>query len=148
MAEVKRDNPMAEHDLPPPKHEERDVSLARIALVGAGLLVIVLIAHGVTGWQFAASRKAHSAAVSTSNVIGRTISPSALPSEPRLEGVQKLERASRIAETAYEPRDLHQLQLQAYGWVDRSKGIVRIPIADAMRMVIEQQHERQKESSR
>src|SRR5258705_12821172 len=51
-----------------------------------------------------------------------------LPAEPRLEGIEKMSAATST------PIDDH---LQKYGWVDREKKIVHIPIQLAMDLAIE-----------
>jgi hypothetical protein len=51
-----------------------------------------------------------------------------LPNEPRLEGIEKMSAATPT------PIDDH---LQKYGWVDREKKIVHIPIQRAMDLAIE-----------
>jgi hypothetical protein len=51
-----------------------------------------------------------------------------LPAEPRLEGIEKMSAATSA------PIDDH---LQKYGWVDREKKIVHIPIQRAMDLAIE-----------
>jgi hypothetical protein len=51
-----------------------------------------------------------------------------LPNAPRLEGIEKMSAATSA------PIDDH---LQKYGWVDREKKIVHIPIQRAMDLAIE-----------
>jgi hypothetical protein len=51
-----------------------------------------------------------------------------LPDAPRLEGIEKMSAATSA------PIDNH---LQKYGWVDREKKIIHIPIQRAMDLAIE-----------
>jgi hypothetical protein len=50
-----------------------------------------------------------------------------LPNAPRLEGIEKMSAATPTATND---------QLQKYGWVDREKKIVHIPIQRAMDLAI------------
>ena len=54
-----------------------------------------------------------------------------LPAEPRLEGIEMMSVSGAAASAANEDR------LQKYGWVDREKKIVHIPIQRAMELAIE-----------
>lgn len=55
-----------------------------------------------------------------------------LPAEPRLEGIEMMS-ADRARNTPPDEAKLH-----TYGWVDRDKKIVRIPIEQAMKLAVEQ----------
>ena len=70
--------------------------------------------------------------------------------QPRLEALEQLQaeppsyRSSRpvpgTGSPEFHPEDLRadrQPRLQAYGWLDRKKGIVRMPIEQAMETVVE-----------
>lgn len=54
-----------------------------------------------------------------------------LPAEPRLEGIEMMSLNDAAASAADEDR------LQTYGWVDREKKTVHIPIQRAMELAIE-----------
>jgi hypothetical protein len=56
-----------------------------------------------------------------------------LPAEPRLEGVRMMS-----SNGAANPVGNDEVRLQKYGWVDRDKKIVHIPIQQAMKLAIEQ----------
>ena len=55
--------------------------------------------------------------------------PPRLPAEPRLQQFPRNE--------LYEFRAKEDQQLHSYGWVDKNAGTVRIPIDDAMRLMLE-----------
>src|SRR4249919_2532646 len=69
-----------------------------------------------------------------------------LPPEPRLEAAPNtLDTTKQLFDT----KDVEALkqdaqhQLDSYGWVDDKNGIVRIPITDAMKMVVEKEKQSQ-----
>jgi hypothetical protein len=54
-----------------------------------------------------------------------------LPVEPRLEGIEMMSAVGAASSAANDDR------LQTYGWIDREKKIVRIPIQRAMELAVE-----------
>jgi hypothetical protein len=118
-----------EHDHEPPvpgRHDDRDVNLrviVRIAIVialgtAAAFVLAAVIWRGLTSGERAGHRPAPPMA---------TAWPSA-PPEPRLEPMPRatLERL-RAAEDA---------RLASYGWVDKERGVVHIPVARAMDLLL------------
>ena len=108
-------------------HEESDVDIRAILRFGAWLAVVMVGIYAAVWLVFgffdrretAESVRAFPLAAGRSNV----------PPQPRLQA---------------EPRqDLRALQqrdealLTSYGWADREAGLVRIPIAEAMRLTVE-----------
>lgn len=96
---------------------------------GIGLAVVTIVAHVLMLWMF----KAEVAAVDASNPP--RVYPLAVlqddrqPPEPRLQTNPKQELA-----------DLHAAEaavLTGYSWVDRNNQVVRIPVADAMRLTLQ-----------
>lgn len=94
-----------------------------------GLAVVTMIAHLLMLWMF----KAEVAAVDASNPP--RVYPLAVlqddrqPPEPRLQTNPKQDLADlRAAEVTV---------LTGYGWVDRNSQVVRIPVADAMRLTLQ-----------
>ena len=55
-----------------------------------------------------------------------------LPAEPRLEGIEMMSATGTATSAAGEDR------LQKYGWIDREKKTIHIPIQKAMELAIEQ----------
>lgn len=96
---------------------------------GIGLAVVTIVAHLLMIWMY----KAEIAAVDAANPP--RVYPLAVlqderqPPEPRLQTNPKQEL-----------RDLHAAEdavISGYTWVDRNNDIVRIPVADAMRLTLQ-----------
>lgn len=107
-------------------HEERDIVLRYIAGAGIGLFVIIIVA--VAGmrslFDFYLAREIRSSPPANPLAIA-----GAQPPEPRLQA-KPIEQLQRL-------RSEENLVLSSYGWVDRSQGVVRIPIERAMELVAE-----------
>jgi hypothetical protein len=112
---------------PPGGHEERDVSLRPIVLAGLTLAVTLLL-FGAGTWlllRHYAGREARRSP--PPNPIAASLGEP-VPPEPRLQDRPVLDlRQLRAEEDA---------QLNGYAWVDRSAGRVRIPIEQAMELVV------------
>jgi hypothetical protein len=131
MAENKPDThhaPEEEHfnlEIPEERHEHRDVDIIAIGKVAIGLALLAIAAFAIVIGVFRYLEYA------TSGLPSRTAAPptNALerPPAPQLEETpaQDLER-----EKAAEYQLLH-----TYGWVDKSAGVVRLPIDRAMDLV-------------
>jgi hypothetical protein len=109
-----------------PRHEERDVRLRPIILGGTALALLagaVLLAMALL-FDYLAGRRAELAPPPVPWLeTGRP------PPEPRLQVSPQGEmRVMRAQENSV---------LGSYGWVDRQAGIVRIPIARAMELLVE-----------
>ena len=109
-------------------HEGSDINFRAILGFGAGLIVFAVVIH-VLVWglfRFFASGEAGLAAPSYPKPTAQT---ERLPMEPRLQ--------------THPRQDLRDLRanedriLNSYAWVDRPAGTVRIPIAEAMKLVVE-----------
>ena len=110
-------------------HEESDVNVKAIVGFGAGLLAVGLIVHLFLFWLqgFYALQNARTQTLAYPMAAGQQ---DELPPEPRLQ-----------TDPQQELRDLRarqQSRLTGYGWVNKEAGVARIPIEDAMRMVVEQ----------
>lgn len=105
----------------PGRHEHQDVNVRAVALFGFGLLAtIVVVLVAIMGLLVHLASK-------PAGTTGPLADVPLTPPEPRLqvspqEDLQKL----RAAEDAL---------LNGYGWVDRSAGIVRIPIDRAIELL-------------
>jgi hypothetical protein len=115
-------------DNPDVHHETTDVHIGGILLFGAGLFVVAVIVHLLVWVLFGyfSGREELRAAREYPLTAGRE---NELPPEPRLQ---------------IHPRedmlDLHAHEeevLTTYGWVDKNAGIVRIPIEEAMKIVVQ-----------
>lgn len=108
-------------------HEERDVNVGAILGYGLGLAVVAAIAHLFLWWLLGTyTRQAQEAQV---HRFPLAVTREQLPSGPRLQ--------SRPQQEMRELRARQQALLQGYAWVDRDGGVARIPIEDAMRIVVE-----------
>jgi hypothetical protein len=98
--------------LPPARHEARDVSV-RVALIGFALIGLVLVAIVLLpGWLFPAAR---------------TPTPASAP--PAFAAPQ-LQPAPAVDMQEFRAAKLRWLN--GTGWVDKSNGIVHVPIDDAI----------------
>jgi hypothetical protein len=121
--------PTAHHgDNPDVHHETSDVNVRGIFLFGAGLFVVAVIVHLLVWMLFGyfSSREEVRAAREYPLTAGRE---NQLPPEPRL---QTNPRGDLLDLNAHEEQ-----VLTTYGWVDKNAGIVRIPIEEAMKIVVQ-----------
>lgn len=107
--------------LPAPDYEPRDASSRRLLLVagglGAGLLGCLALAWGVYRWHDGAESREHGRQTSFRNGAGATTDIAA--------DWQRLDEETRR-------------HLQTYGWIDRPRGVVRIPIEVAMQRLVDE----------
>ena len=109
-------------------HEESDVDIRGILIFAAGLLVTAVGISFIV-WLLFNYFSAREARQGTPQFPLAATEEHRLPPEPRLQTDPREDlRALRVAE---------QRTLTTYGWVDRSAGIVRIPIDEAMRLTIQ-----------
>ena len=108
-------------------HEESDVDIAAIFKIGTGLIILAAVI-GVVVWLlfgYFDGREAANAGVRHPLAAGHELR---LPPPPRLQVTPRQDL-----------RDLRAREdqvLNSYQWVDRSAGIVRIPIAEAMKLTV------------
>ena len=108
-------------------HEGPTIDTFRTLLWAAAVVATVVL-------SCAASREIYSRLVRPAN--DRSSTPLhgeglILPAEPRLEGIEMMSLSDAAASADNEDR------LQTYGWVDREKKTVHIPIQRAMELAIE-----------
>ena len=115
-------------DNPAVSHEKSDVDLRRITYLGAGLAVTVVVILGLLLWLFDYFNE-------------RELRHGRTPQEPARSAPETREPRLQISP----PTDLAEMRaaedkvLSGYGWVDKEKGVVRIPIERAMEMFAQQQ---------
>jgi hypothetical protein len=115
---------------PSVRYERQDVDPGTILRFGAILMVVTglvsLLLVPIFGWL----RGREAGGDPPPPPMGRQ-GRGRLPPEPRLQVAprQDLQHIQREAERA----------LEGYGWVDEDKGIVRIPIEEAMRLLVERE---------
>ena len=115
----------ATHDLPVAAHESRDLSVRAIVWFAAGMVISGVVIYFLLGgfWAFLRDYTQRGAALSPFAVSHQ------LPPEPRLQVSPPSElRNFRLWE---------EQQLRTYGWINRSGGIVRIPVDRAMDLILE-----------
>jgi hypothetical protein len=130
MAEVHM--PHAAHDdgdrNPGVHHETTDVNISGILLFGVGLIVSAVLIYFVVWVLFKYFEAREARRVAPEYPLAAT-QEVRLPPEPRLQT---------------NPRgDLQDLRAQedqilnSYGWIDKNTGVVRIPIDEAMKLVVQ-----------
>ena len=122
---------MAEHKAPHEGQaphqgfEERDVNIGLVARVGAGLVVLCVVSVALLYGLFKYYESQEAAKQVPAEKTG--VQATRIPAEPKLQTT--------------EPADLKQIHnsedqiLGTYGWVDRQKGVVRLPIGRAMELL-------------
>ena len=103
----------------------RDVDVRLIALVGAGLAALTAVVLVALWFQLLALWNSRQRGLPPPSPLATALPD--VPPEPRLETTAALELRALRAE---EERRLH-----GYGWIDRSAGVVHIPIERAMELV-------------
>ena len=115
------------YDAPSVGRETTDVEIRGVLLFGLGLLVIALAIHFLVWLLFGylSGREAARVPPAYPLAVGRDAQ---LPPEPRL---QTNPREDLRLIRAHEDEILN-----SYSWVDRSAGIVRIPIEEAIKLTM------------
>lgn len=109
-------------------HERRDVDVVRVAIIGAGLAAMIAVSMVMMIWafDFFVARESRSQPP-PSTLTARPASQ--LPAEPRLQQNPLADlRVMRAEEDGL---------LGSYAWVDRDRGVVRLPIDRAMSLLVE-----------
>lgn len=132
MAEHHVGHPSAEDEYlatpPGAGHEHTDANTWLIAKFAFWLAVTALAVHGLMGIAFvvAVDRRAETGEAQFPLAVGQE---RRLPAQPRLQ--------AQPLNEIYEFRLQERSVLDNYGWVDREAGVVRLPIAEAMRLTVE-----------
>jgi hypothetical protein len=116
--------PTTEH----PGHEQRDITARPIVLASLGGTAVVLLVSGLM-WlliDFSALRQAQESA--PANPLAADFARRE-PPEPRLQPHPLRDLQSL--------RDWERSRLHGYAWVDRQSGVVKIPIDEAKKLVVE-----------
>jgi len=131
-------NPEKARDLsnvqnPEVAHELQDVNVRGILIFGAALLVSAVVIHLVLWWmlEYFAARDSKAQPKPPPLASERQ----QLPPEPRLQGMPGHEEAAPIEMETFRTRE--EDLLNSYGWVDEKGGIVRIPIQQAKKLLLE-----------
>jgi hypothetical protein len=115
-------------DNPEVVHEDSDVNVRAILGFGAALAAVALIAH-LFLWWLQATYQARSTRSQTHVYPLAAGQQDQLPPMPRLQDNPQLDMRTLRAQ--------QQELLNGYGWVNRDSGTARIPIEEAMRIVVQ-----------
>ncbi len=116
-----------------PNHELRDIRFSIVLISVASLLLIVILGLGA---GFGAYRFLQYETPEES----RAAEPAVIPPPPRVtpDPARQLDALRAITEQ----------QMTTYGWIDRTQGKVRIPVARALEIIAEQGLPTQERTSR
>jgi hypothetical protein len=109
-------------------HEYSDVNVSAIIRFGIGLLVIGVVIH-VFLWWLQGTYSRQNERVQTHVYPLAAGQQDRLPPSPRLQ--------DNPQQDLQDLRTKQKAILEGYGWVDKEGGVARIPIEDAMKMVVE-----------
>jgi len=116
---------MTEH--PAVQHEDSDINVRAVVVFAIGLVVVAVAIHLVV-WLLFVYFAGRGADAPRLYPLAETAGQQ-LPPEPRLQ--------TNPREDLRELRVREDQELNGYRWVDKNAGVVRIPIAEAMRLTIE-----------
>jgi hypothetical protein len=117
------------HELPI-GHSTPEINVSNTLLSAGAVIATVLICCLAGNWVFGAMLKP-SAERSPTPLNGAGL---VLPAQPRLEGIEMMSAENGTSPPQVAPDN----RMQTYGWTDRDKRTVHIPIARAMQLAIEQ----------
>ncbi len=132
-------------DVPPPA-ESSEINTRAVLIFCVVLIAIAVLVH-VSMWYlfnvFDTQKKSADPALSP-------LAPrqQQLPPEPRLQAMPNTSDLQKPQ--IFNPKGLLSTQdeenkvLDSYGWVDEKNGVVRIPIEEAMKLVVEREKQTQK----
>ncbi|MBV9297958.1 MAG: hypothetical protein JO066_03205 [Verrucomicrobia bacterium] len=120
---VRRELAMDEQNQQQNGHETRDISLRVVTWSAIGLVVSAIAICLTVGGLFNLFKSQHPSASAPSRITA----PGTLPSQPRLQ--------INPAYDLQQLREMENARLSSYGWVEKSAGIVRIPIDRAITLV-------------
>jgi hypothetical protein len=107
-------------------HETRDINVRVVMWFAIGLIVAAVIIHFALGAIFAFFSKTHPSPEAPSRIM---VQPRIVAPEPRLQTNPSVDLAQF--------REAEENKLNSYGWVDKQRGIVRIPIERAMDLIVQ-----------
>src|SRR5712671_3845520 len=114
------------------EHEQSDVSIKGIAVFLAILAVLAVILHfGLAGLQLIFRRETRRQDLQRA---GLAADPALVRTRPNFPE-PRLQVAPREDLQAFRARE--EAELNSYGWIDRTAGIVRLPISRAMDLLVE-----------
>jgi hypothetical protein len=123
---VAEDNFPPARDNPEVAHEGRDVNVKAIAVFAAGMVIAAVIIHVALYWLLSYYRERDAQHREPVTAVGPIDEPRAVP---RLQVAPPADLAQM--------RAAEETALGTYGWIDRDKNIVRLPIERAMEIIAE-----------
>jgi hypothetical protein len=116
------------HDQPAARHEESDVNVRGVLGFAAGLLVTAVLIQLMVWLLFVYFNRREAARVAPEYPLAAG-EQTRVPPEPRLQTDPREDlRVLRAREDAV---------LNSYGWVDKTAGVVRIPIDQAIKLTVQ-----------
>jgi hypothetical protein len=112
---------------PTPDHERSDAQIRPVAAFLGFMFVSVLLAYGLITLLFGYFTRRAAAKYGTSVQFSERGGQSGVPQLQVVPGLDLREIRASEAQ-----------QLDGYGWVDQSQGLVRVPIERAIDMLLEQ----------
>jgi hypothetical protein len=104
-----------------PGHETGDVNVGAVGKFGVGLVIVTLLSIGLLLGVFKFFNTRDGRQAEMVDPVKLFPSPQLLPNEPK---------------TLAEIRAGEEKILHGYGWVDQPKGVVRIPVEQAMELLV------------
>lgn len=108
-------------------HEESDVNVSAIIRYGVGLIVIAAVVHVFLWWLLGVYEGQHERAQTQAYPMAAG-QQNRLPPAPRFQ--------ENPQEELQELRARQKALLEGYGWVNKEAGVARIPIEEAMKMIV------------
>ena len=109
-------------------HEESDVNVAAILRYGLGLVVVAVVVHIFLWWLLGAYERQNERAQTQ-------VYPMAAGQQNRLPPAPRFQENPQ--QELQQLREKQKALLEGYGWVNKEAGVARIPIEEAMRLVVE-----------
>lgn len=109
-------------------YEARDASAKGILLCVLGLFVTLVLIDLIVHWIYTDFQKSPTPRDRYTGSVRATQAAAAAPEFPRLQIAPPADLSKFRAEEA--------LQLNTYGWVNQTAGVVRVPVDRAMEMVL------------
>ena len=108
------------------KHELKDVNVRAVGLMALGLALSIIVAFGIVSILYESFAKK---AARVRPPAPALFDSNRQPPEPRLQ--------ADPGRDLQEMRAMEDAILHSYGWVDPGAGVARIPIGQAMKLLVE-----------
>ena len=112
-------------------YEKKDLDPRTITLFAAGGAVVLLLAAALAFWMVQSANKRYAARQSPR--------PAAHAREGGLAPRLQVQGSNELREL----RQAEETMLNSYAWIDRDRGIVRIPVERAMELLVEEGERRE-----